>query len=151
MARRLCAPREVLVQRLTKREDSGLEVVLFSSIEDSGSPAKPRSGLRTRQQSGSACAEGAGVPDAVVRGAATRWLAMVWAWLVAWAGALAAVGRWAWSEPVRAQVHGGYTISPREGCEGSSQPECLVTCILKVGRLGGGAVGRVPPAGVAEV
>jgi hypothetical protein len=37
-----------------------------------------------------------------------------------------------WYKPVRAYVQGGYTISPREDCNGINSPECLVTCILKV-------------------
>jgi hypothetical protein len=32
MARRLCAPREVVVERLFKKEDQGIDVILFSSI-----------------------------------------------------------------------------------------------------------------------
>lgn len=38
-----------------------------------------------------------------------------------------------WYKPVRAYVQGGYTISPREDCNAINSPECLVTCILKVG------------------
>lgn len=58
--------------------------------------------------------------------------AAAWSWL----SHITAAGAWwpAWHQPVRAVVQGGYTISPREDWSSSaSSPECLVTCILKVG------------------
>lgn len=51
-----------------------------------------------------------------------------------WLQCAAVVDSLTWYKPVRAFVQGGYTISPREDCIGANSPECLVTCILKVGQ-----------------
>jgi hypothetical protein len=82
-------------------------------------------------------------------GAAITWVALILSLLVVWLLMTTADGsspgkswlslrlsRWLlplvqlWHRPVPACVQGGYTISPREDGLG---PECLVTCILKVG------------------
>jgi hypothetical protein len=145
MARRLCAPREAVVERVSQAEDSGVNVVLFSSIDEEAEPLLPpsppsRAGPLPRAS-----------PWARLRAA----LAALLAWLAACLPAFLRPGRGAggggshavaaarragragrgwWRRPVVAHVRGGYTISPREHPSEGQTPECLVTCILKVGR-----------------
>lgn len=87
-----------------------------------------------------AAAIGALAAAGIAAGAAHHWVGCVVLLLAA------AVGLWlcchfnsrqrfqsVWYKPVRAYVQGGYTISPQEDCNAVNSPECLVTCILKVG------------------
>lgn len=124
MARRVCAPREVIVERLFKREDAGVDVILFSSIEAPiSSPRKRRGTGSTLGLSSSGAAGGGAVNGG---GGSSNWSAGWGAYVRPWEW------HWpSWYSPVKASVRGGYTISPREDCAGA-QPECLVTCILKV-------------------
>lgn len=41
LARQMCAPREAIVQRIAKKEEGGIYMVMFSSIEREEEPPSP--------------------------------------------------------------------------------------------------------------
>lgn len=153
-ARRMCAPREVLVERLWKKEDQGIDVVLFSSIQQEERQKQRGRRLRLRAQArgeqcpqqqeragvaavqhpgGLSTAAGLALMVAAVAVAVGLQCMLAWAAAALIGGVGIFISLWHWRRPVVAVVRGGYTISPREDCRAGGPPECLVTCILKVG------------------
>lgn len=124
-----------------------------------GSHTNSSSGGRSKQ--GSVCVTATAAAAAVAVAACAAWAAGSWlgclSLLLVAAVVLLCGSRFSsstsrfqslWYKPVRAHVQGGYTISPREDCFNAiNSPECLVTCILKVGcgscRTGAGFCGRI--------
>ena len=62
MVRRLCAPREVVVERVFKREDTGVDVILFASCEPAHTnPTRRSRSLTTHGAATAAAAASVGV------------------------------------------------------------------------------------------
>jgi hypothetical protein len=78
MVRRLCAPREVVVERVFKREDTGVDVILFASCE----PAQPSSTRRSRSLTTHGVATAGGVGGVGGAGASGRSVASSQGWLL---------------------------------------------------------------------
>jgi len=118
----LCAPREMLVERMLKTEE-GMYVVLFHSIDESEAVCEPTppppypafSSSMGRKPSEDDRAAGPGLMQ-------TRKL------------------RSLYSRPVRGEVHGAYTLAPLDGHQLDSSPETLITVIIKLDLRG--ACGR---------
>mmetsp|Transcript_6312 Transcript_6312/g.13904 ORF Transcript_6312/g.13904 Transcript_6312/m.13904 type:complete len:915 (+) Transcript_6312:68-2812(+) len=108
-AGRMCAPRSLLVRRV-KKEDEGVYVVMFSSVDESTATRNCK-------------AEGAPVTEAgqtvQVRAMAAERKPRSW-----------------FKRPVPCRVDGGYTVAPLLDYSLDSSPETLLTCIIKVD-LGG--------------
>jgi hypothetical protein len=131
-ARRLCAPREVVVERLLKRDGHGVAAVLFCSTDEFDADLReaaaerarrgptPRERRRLRRLERREQAERAAAAGRAVGLLAPLVLLLLrLSWLrrrlfAALLALLAAPAAW-WYRPVRATVRGGYTISPREG------------------------------------
>jgi hypothetical protein len=171
MARRCCAPREVVVERVSQAEDSGVNVVLFSSIvEDDG--GEGGTGSAAGAPPLSPAARGLGAAATAQRLAPPRRPALLarllaavaafFVWLFAWVPMLFGRGgarggharaparrrtanggrrRGMWVRPVLASVRGGYTISPRETPLGEGQPPECLVTCILKVDLGG-AIGE---------
>lgn len=166
LVRRVTAPRELIVERLCKKEDNGVNIIMFASCEvPPGSISGSSSGGAGHQRRIGRAMHGSSTALALRGGGASSCgAAGKGGWVGPWwhgshgsnngsirsdtacssSGSkgvqmLGGLGAWLWGwwNPVRATVTGGYTISPCEDAHGQRSPECLVTCIMKVRCLHG--------------
>uniref|UniRef100_A0A6S8KGU1 Protein ENHANCED DISEASE RESISTANCE 2 C-terminal domain-containing protein n=1 Tax=Dunaliella tertiolecta TaxID=3047 RepID=A0A6S8KGU1_DUNTE len=104
----LCAPREVLLERVLKMDDLGLYSVLFNSLDCPISALPPLTPGQAHDTATANSSRGHGPSTA----------------------------RRLFKRPVIGKVRGGYTIAPLQEYKLNSSPESLITCIMKID-LGG--------------
>ncbi|KAF5830177.1 hypothetical protein DUNSADRAFT_14931 [Dunaliella salina] len=104
----MCAPREVLLERVLKLDDLGLYSVLFNSLDCPISALPPLTPSQADDTAAANSSRGHGPSNA----------------------------RRLFKQPVIGKVRGGYTIAPLQEYKLNSSPESLITCIMKID-LGG--------------